>query len=509
MISAKRMTTIDKKAALWLDQQVLFLGLTNSDGRFVVHRESWNPDRFNLQSPEASNQLTSTLIALAKKHQLHRLDVRLCLDDALCVTRVVTGDTEAVQRELDAIQVRSQLYISLGLGEKLTGNLRETTDGQLEYALTSIVNLRTMQVVFNAFNAARIRLESIEPVTLATTRGVGLLGADKNQPVLIVSVDKNRCDLAITRAGRLMLSYRISGSIQPQAIADQILSHMTRLRRFCQRVRSQQGSSLDQIFILGDRSIADPLTEVLKGSSDRIQVATLQIPDSIHSALSLEVPSEVSMTLWAARQWSDERTDLLPAPDLLAQLFQLQHEPMAQRLLKSFFPVVIAAGLMLIVSLMYLNDWRRFALLQSRLDSVSAHLSIAQDELSDWDAKQRLVTSYQILRQQTVVTRLDELIHSIAPCLPTNTRLESLSLNDDKTLSLRGAMIASDTTYEMLLALKQLPEISQVSLESVNAVGDARENQMQFDVRCKLRQPSEDTGSKNYLIHTAVSKPGS
>ena len=493
MISATRSTTTEKKAALWLDQQELFLGLSNAEGRFTVHRETWNPERISLQSPEAADRLTIALVSIAKQYHLHRRDIRLCLDDAWCVTRVVTGDSEYVQRELEAIQVRSQLYISLGLGEKLTGNLRETTEGQLEYALTSIVNLRTMQVIYNAMEAARIRLESIEPVTLSITRGVGLLGADKDHPILFVSVDKNRCDLAITRSGRLMLSYRISGAIQPQAIADQVLSHMTRLRRFCQRVRSQQGASLEEIYILGDRSIADPLSEILKGASDRIRVANLGVPDSIHSPTLFDVPNEVSMALWAARQWNEERSDLLPAPDLLSQLRNLQREPLTKRFLRSFYPVAIAAGLILMVSMMYLNDYRRLASLQSRLDSVSAEVSIAEDELSNWDAKQRLVSSYRSLREQTVVTRLDELIHAIAPCLPLNTRLDSLSLNDDKTLSLRGTMIASDQTYEMLLALKQIPQINQVSLESVNAVGDAREKQLQFDVRCRLRQPAQGT----------------
>ncbi len=488
MKSAPHTHCIEKKAALWLDQHELYLGLSIA-GRFAVYRAIWNPERHPVQTQEAAELLSSTLIALSKKHQLHRYDVRMCLDDALCVTRVVTGDSESVQRELDAIQVRSQLYISLGLGEKLTGNLREATEGQLEYALTSVVNQRTIQVLYNAISAARIRLESIEPVTLSTTRGVGLLGADKDQPILLVSVDKNRCDLAITRSGRLMLSYRISGAVLPQAIADQILSHMTRLRRFCQRVRSQTGSSLERIYILGDPSIADPLKQILGSATDRIQVATLEIPSSIYSGDSVDIPTEVSMGLWAAVQWNDHRTDLLPPPDLLQQLKKLQHDPLAKRVIKNFYPVAIAAGLILMVSLMHWNDWRHLAAMKSKLDTVTAEVSIAEEELTHWEAKQTLIKNYRLLRAQTDNTRIDELILAVAPCLPPHTRLESVALNDDRSLSLRGIMVAGDQTYEMLMALKVLPQISQVSLESVNAMGDARENQIQFDVRCKLRPP--------------------
>ena len=476
-----------KKAALWLDQQYVYLGVSDVTGEFSVCRENWNPDQLNLQSVDATHLLASSLTKLSKQYQLNRTDVRLCLDDALCVTRVVTGDGDSVQKELDAIQVRSQLYISLGLGEKLTGNLRETTDGQLEYALTSIVNLRTMQAIYDGFATARIRLESIEPVTLSTTRGIGLLGADKDKPVLLVSIDKNRCDLAITRSGRLMLSYRISGTVSPAAIAEQILSHMTRLRRFCQRVRSQQGSSLDQIYILGDFVLAAQLSEILRKSRDRIQVTELDLPEDIQSACSDEIPREVGMALWASHQWNKDRKDLLPAPDILDQLNRLQHEPMFNRIVKNFYPAAIAAGLIVLVSLMYLNDWYQVAAMQTKLDTVSAEVSVAEDELVTWDSKQRLVASYQQLQKQTTSIKLDELVRKIAPCLPLNTRLDSLSLNDDKTLSLRGTMIAGDLTYELLLALKQLPEISQVSLESVNAVGDARENQILFDIRCQLQ----------------------
>jgi hypothetical protein len=501
MVFASQAKSSKNKASLWLDQRHLFLGIPSSDGQFVVHAVDWNPNGLRLQTAEAAHRLTTTLTGLAKNHALHKRDVRLCLDDALCVTRVVTGDREAVERELEAIQSRSQLYLSLGLGEKLTGNLREITDGQTEYALTSIVNQRTIQTIYNAIAAARIKLEAIEPVTLSITRGVGLIGADQDQPVLFVSVEANRCDLAIARSGRLMLSYRISGVREPKAIADLVLSHMTRLRRFCQRVRSQEGNVLEHVYVFGDTDLAHPLSMMLDESPDRIRVAKLDVPRELETVAQSNVPEEVGLALWAACQWNEGRSDLLPAPDLLEQLLALQKKSVSERLIANFYPSAIAGCLILLVSIFFFRDRNELVTLQEQRVAVSERASDIELQLAQWDEKRLVVEGYQRLIKLNKNIRFDELVTTLAPCLPPNTRLETLTFNDDKTLSMRGTMIASDQTYEMLSTIKKIPMISQVSLESVNAVGESRDNQLQFDVRCNLGKPASSKNKSSSPVH--------
>ncbi len=391
MVKSNRKSASDRKASIWLDHQRLYLGLAKNDGRFVVDSLTWNPEKQNLQSSEATRLLSEALLKLNKLYALQRYDVRLCLDDAFCVTRVVTGDSDAVEKELEAIQQRSQLYISLGLGEKLTGNLREVTDGHLQYALTSIVNLRTIQSIYNGFLAARLKVESIEPVTLSVTRGVGLIGTDKDSPVLLISVDENRCDLAITRSGRVMLSYRISGVTKPQEIADQIGSHMTRLRRFCQRVRSQEGAKLEQLLILGNPEITVPIAEAMHGLKDNIHVSDLKLPETLTNLVSSGTPKEAILALWASRQWGDnDRTDLLPAPDLLPQLERLQVRPIRDRIVKYFSPSAIAASLIMIVGGLYVNDYRQLASIQNEVETAAAFAMAAEEELTVWESKERM-----------------------------------------------------------------------------------------------------------------------
>lgn len=481
-----------KQAVLWLDQERLYLGLQSNCHNLAVHQVHWNPERLDIQSAEACQKLTDALVGIAKQFSLSRTNVRLCLDDGLCVTRVVTGAQEDVGRELDAIRVRSQLYLSLGLGEKLTGNLSIIQENQSEYALTSIVNLRTMQAIYGSITAAKLQLVSIEPVTLSITRALGLLGVDRTQPVLFLSIDNNRCDLAVTRAGQLMLSYRISGVKDSKAIADQIESNLIRLRRFCERVRGQSDSSLQSIYLFGESESVDSLRDALQKSAVRLEFASVPFPESIKLQVQQETPPVVSLALWAASQWHEDRTDCLPAPDLLTQLQKLQRKSFPERLVTHFFPSVIAACLILAVSVLYVNDHWRLSSKKHEVNGITTDVSVAETELAEWEHKQRLIDSYQQLEHQISDGSWSHLIGEIAPCLPGNARLDSLTLSDDRTVTLRGTMVARDQTYEMLAAIKQLPNVAEVSLESVNAIGDNAQSQFQFEVKFRInRKPSK------------------
>ena len=490
---ATRKNNSENQAILWLGQEHLFLGLPSEIDGFIFHQVRWNPSRFDMQATEASDQLTAALVGISKQFSLNRMNVRLCLDDGLCVTRVVTGDPEEVARELDAIRNRSQLYLSLGLGEKLTGSLSVIRENQSEYALTSIVNQRTLQAIYGAITNARLKLVSIEPVTLSVTRAIGLLGLDKDEPVLFVSIDDNRCDLAITRSGQLMLSYRISGVKKPADIAMQIESNLTRLRRFCERVRGQGDSILQSIYIFGDPKCVEALSNSMKSAQSKIHVASVAIPESIRVKATEETSPVVVLALWAASQWNENRKDCLPAPDLLAQLQQLQRKSLPERLVKHFFPSAIAAGLMMVVCGLYLNDYRKLAAKKRECASITSNVSIAESEIAEWESKQRLIGAYERLDGELAATSWTQLIVDLAPCLPDNARLDNLSLNDDRTVTLRGTMVARDQTYEMLAAIKQLPNVVDVSLESVNSVGSSSQIQFQFEVKFQMSSVTTDS----------------
>jgi uncharacterized membrane protein YhiD involved in acid resistance len=164
----------------------------------------------------------------------------------------------------------------------------------------------------------------------------------------------------------------------------------------------------------------------------------------------------------------------------------LQVRPLRTRIIQAFYPTAIAGSLIFVLGGLMLRDRQSAFAVQERIENAQVYASVTNEELMEWQAKERRLIHYRALRDQSLQIPMEEWIAALAPCLPINTRIETFSLNDDKSFTLRGVMIDNDETYRMLAAIKRIPGITQVSLESVNAVGDTKSNQLQFDVRCAV-----------------------
>jgi hypothetical protein len=180
---------------------------------------------------------------------------------------------------------------------------------------------------------------------------------------------------------------------------------------------------------------------------------------------------------------------------LLPQLERLQVRPIRDRIVKHLFPSAIAASLILIVGGLYVNDYRQLAAIQNEVETAAVFAMAAEEEVTAWESKDRMLEAYRQLKFQNTETRIDELVAAIAPCLPENARLENFTFNDDNSVSLRGIMLESDETYKMLSSFKRIPGVKQVSLEAVNTVGESRTKQFQFEVRCFMGSSKESTNT--------------
>jgi hypothetical protein len=485
MASIKPKPIANKTAVIWLDREVLVLGLPSESNGISVNKVIWNSERLNLESFEAVQKLTATLATLGKQHNFTRLPIRLCLADSLAVTRVVTGDSDSVKQELEQLRVRSQLYISLGLGKKLTGNYQTKLDHQTEYALTTIVNQRMLQAIYGAFLGAKLSLESIEPMSVSITNAFGLLGLDNDRPILYGSIHSKHCDLGISRCGRPMLAYPISGFKEPGEVANQIKSNLVRLQRFCHRARGQDSKPLESIYLFGEAESIQQLTASLKQNETPIQVLSLPKPDELKFEQAEGISDAILIALWSAVSWKRDCASAPPVPDLLEQLQLLQSKPLSHRIITHFAPTVAAA--LLILATLGLTYFDHYCVMAKKMQSEAtiAEAAAFEIELEEWEAKKHFVESYRILDEQLRDSSWKDLVGQIAPCLPANSRLEALTVSDDSTISLRGSMFKEDTTYEMLSALKQLPAIAEVSLESMITNSELTKK-LQFEVKCRL-----------------------
>src|SRR4051794_2066175 len=74
----------------------------------------WRKTATSLATDTGAAEFTVALRALAAEEKLAGCETGICLNEEFCVTRIVTGATDRVRRELAQLEERSSLYLTLG-----------------------------------------------------------------------------------------------------------------------------------------------------------------------------------------------------------------------------------------------------------------------------------------------------------------------------------------------------------------------------------------------------------
>ena len=90
-----------------------------------------------------------------------------------------------------------------------------------------------------------------------------------------------------------------------------------------------------------------------------------------------------------------------------------------------------------------------------------------------------------------------ELVSQIATCLPGDCRLDWCGWENQGRLVLKGTMLQGDQTYELLKALRDLPQICEVALESVENSSNQGRNSTNFEIHCELTAQSAQSNLNN------------
>lgn len=99
------------------------------------------------------------------------------------------------------------------------------------------------------------------------------------------------------------------------------------------------------------------------------------------------------------RQRRSQRDKLLVLPDLLEQLAAIELKPLSERLIASFWPTAVAALLMIAVSLAQWSNRQRLTSKMNELSAVTAELSVTEQELAEWDSKEKLLGAFAESKQ--------------------------------------------------------------------------------------------------------------
>jgi len=490
MLGTRRTSRL-QMAAIEVSREHLTLGLLDTkDGKPHLRwkRAAWSHDAGNAFATIDQAALAATLREMVGDDKIAAAPLQLVLSGDFCVTRTVAGTRDQVEQELKNLRDRSALYISLGHGSKSFAESVRTIDARRTQGSITVTNEQSLAAVSNAVRELGFKVKSIEHSLVALSRAVGKTGRDAESPVILVELHQRGIDLGITFQGRLLLDYRPGGLSrlpgEQRQLADIILKHLGRIRRYCHRYFQFSGGKISQVLLCGEGEEIEVLRRHLESATD-LQ-ATVLMPQEVCPDWLIEggaddgwLLASLGALLKAGQPTPEENT-----PDLLTPLLLAQREPLWPALAKHAW--MVAAALALTITGYAAGLYQHW-----HSSSMSAAVAKARDnaellaarqiELASIDAKMRHLTT---IGHRLTPPTWDDFLAEVSSCLPQGAWLESLKVNSGGTVYLFGPSFNEDGVYDFVEHLKAVASLSDVVLEGTKPARLETGPATLFDVKC-------------------------
>ena len=409
---------------------------------------------------------------------------------------------ERVDQELEDLEERSALYLSLGPGQKALGGTIRQTDAKHQHALLSVVNQKTLELLMELAQQADVELRIIEPSLSALSRVLGHCGADADGPTLIVNVNDLGVEVGITHEGQLLLDYRPTGDLEPDQIAETITHHLSRLQRYCDRYVRFTNGRLDRAVLCGHSADLLELRDAFTHhGSIRAEVATPDEIDETWDFSNSDVDPSFCPALGAMLLRINNETSYT-TPNLLERIASQSSGPLIPGLIKAFLPlaaaIALAAGAWVLVFQMQ-RGASETALQIATFERLRIEANELDDELS---AARKLLSHYETVDLGLVGPQWHQLSTTITQCLPDDTWLESLEVDADGRVVLKANTYNAESMYKLRDWLRKYPGFSSVALREADAGESNAEDGAQapgaptsnvktkavtrFDIQCQL-----------------------
>lgn len=455
---------------------------------------TWRKEAPSLNTETGVQELSSALKILVAEEKMSGVPLYIALNGDFCVTRVVAGTAEKVRHELRQLEERTNLYLSLGAGEKsLAGHVRQV-DVRHQHGWLAVTNARTLESVLAAADAAGVAPELMEPSLVSRCRAVSAMGGDAEEPALVVAVDERGVELGISYQGRLLLDYRPGGRQAKDDIASTVKHHLERLQRYCDRHFGYAGGQITRLFLCGETEAVQGIRDEL-ADFDRLEIVMAKpemvCPDWIME--EVEEGSELISALGAVLAHglpTSERN----GPNLLERTQAGLREPLLRGLLVAAWP--IAATILIACGFVAASFHERgkCSQLQAGLDSMQGEkdrYKVLQVQYTTTGKKLRHMQTLKAgLKQQAP----QHLVTLVGQCLPNDVWIEQLSIASKGRLSINGSTYTEEGLYEFVSHLRKIPHLSQVALEGTTP-GNARGGPSTlFSISCQLADHNDYSG---------------
>ncbi len=446
----------------------------------------WRSESRSLHSDQGVRELNAGMKALVAQEKLAGSKVALTLTGDYCVTRTVTGDTEHVRRELAMIEERSEMYLSLGTGPKSVATSIHNLDARHQHAVLTIANSNTLDTVLKAASDAGLDVGLVEPSLVALCRLLACTRRDTDEPVLIIGISENGVEVGISHRGQLLLHYRPAGHSAPDEVADAVIRHLPRLRRYCDRYYGYAQGHLSQVFICGTR---EPVySAVAKFNAHGELSVEILTPDSIDPRwqfVAQEANPVLSAALGTCLQ-SASTDESPPGPDLAEQVTKEESRPILLEVCRSLWPVAAAA---LVGFAIFLANWHeqtqcsRVARNLEEIDSLAVELWQLRCEMAEADAKIDLL---EALGDADDGMTWNTMLWTLARCMPRDLWLDRVTVDKNHQVTLAGNSYREATIYDFVSNLEPAPGWSQAAIEGTWPAATKAGRMTKFDLQCKF-----------------------
>jgi Fimbrial assembly protein (PilN) len=496
-INERRRYSENRRVAFELCRSTLHMALVvrgekGQPDRVITRSIRWRDEAPSLHAEIGARELAKAFHTLVTEERLTGATTRIALNGEFCVTRVVTGSSEKVRREMDEVVERSNQYLLLGPGEKTTARSIQPLDARHEHALLTVANQNTLQLLVDIADSTGLKLEVIEPSLVALSRAQARLSGDIQEACLIVQLDEGEAELGVCHQGRLLLDYRPGGRADAENIADIVAEHLQRVQRFLGRQHESVQQPLRHVYLSGELDVVRQ-ARLRFAALKQFEVHVLE-PSQLDAGwvYASDAPdTEFSATLGAALS-SSSTPSQEHTPNLIERVLASSREPLRPFLMRAAIP--LAAVLLLTVTLAGL--WARDAMTINRLREELTVYNPARQKAEE--LKLTLVRTETRLNQlralEAKLPKADwgELLKHIAQSMPNDVWLDRITLHDSHTASLAGSSYTDGGVYDFVNHLKEVPEVDQIDLEGTGVGHTPTGPTTSFDMELSLAKSSDD-----------------
>lgn len=479
------------------DIVVLVLEKHGAEQRVRSIRKTWRKAARDLGSDAGKIELRDAVAELANEIHLQGVPLHLALSSDFCVTRVVSGENEAVQREVQELCERSRVYLSLGVGEKTYAITESIIDPRRKHVWVSVANLQVIQNIFEAFHEAKLSIVRVEHSLSAISRVAHAVRADVNQPVLVIDVSQRVVDVGISFNGQLLLDYRPSGTNAKESAGIIVARHTKRLQRYLDRLLKRESAPIQSINLCGDvPDIEDVRLKLAEKTGMTVQLldASMAVDQWI---LDDEVAHDHRVcSAFGLLLAQFDRSSKQVYPNLLDPFIEASRGPMLRRLLKLTWPVLttVAASLLIYAGALQ-QQWEA--------NSHESEMAALDDEANRFASTQRelmgIDTRLNHLRViQTKLTKSDwnQLVTRVGQSLPRGVWMQGIQADRIGDVTISGTSHTQDGVFEFMRHLRSVPTLNSVALESTSQTILSTGPAVQFTVKAVSRSSSAPNGEK-------------